>query len=179
MEYEASDDGGLVELANQGHAKAFEALYRRHREWVVALAWRFLGSRDDALDIMQEVFAHLFNRFPGFVLTSTMRAFLYPIVKHQCISLIRKQRKIVPISREARSAETLAWHPEPPGDFARIIGSLSPEHQEVVKLRFGLGMQLDEIGEALDIPLGTVKSRLHNSLKLLRKYHSEKKIKKP
>ena len=55
----------LVERANRGDVDAFELLYRRHRDWVVALAERHTGSRDDALDVLQETFAYLFGRFPA------------------------------------------------------------------------------------------------------------------
>lgn len=175
FDFEKSDDRRLVELANGGDRDAFESLYRNHRDWVVSLAWRFLGDREDALDVMQEVFAYLFRQFPGFELRSTMRAYLYPVVKHQCISLIRKKLKVVPLNRDETAAETVAWRPEPPGDFARIVSALPEDQREVIKLRFGLEMRLEEIAAALEIPLGTVKSRLHNALKSLKKTQIEKK----
>jgi len=164
------DERALVALANQGDAAAFEEIYRRHRDWVVGLAWRFVGNRDDALDVLQETFVDLFDRFPGFVLTSSLRGYLYPVVKHRCISLLRKRRRVVPIDA-ARGSEARepAWQPDPPGEFAKIIEVLPAEQREVVRLRFALDLKLDEIAQALAVPLGTVKSRLHNALKALLK----------
>jgi RNA polymerase sigma-70 factor (ECF subfamily) len=164
----------LVARANRGDAAAFEELYRAHREWVVALAWRFTGNREDALDVLQDSFAYLFDRFPGFRLTSSLRAYLYPVVRHRSLSLARKRRKVVPIDRGSNPPDELTWRPEPAGDFARLIDDLSPEHREVVRLRFALGFTLDEIAAALELPLGTVKSRLHNALKTLKERHAKK-----
>jgi RNA polymerase sigma-70 factor, ECF subfamily len=168
MTGDAPDDRELAARANQGDADAFEALYRRHRDWVVALAWRLTGSRDDALDVLQDTFARLFERFPGFTLTTTLRAYLYPAIKHACISLARKRRNVVPINGAAvepatEPAAPSEWSPE----LARLVGELPEGHREVLRLRFALELRLEEIAEALDLPLGTVKSRLHNALKSL------------
>jgi RNA polymerase sigma-70 factor (ECF subfamily) len=164
---EALDDRELAARADQGDSDAFEALYRRHRDWVVSLAWRLCGNREDALDVLQETFTHLFRRFPGWVLTSTMRAYLYPVVKHLCVSAARKRRNVVPIN----GPDIDPAAPETPSDwtaeFDERIRSLPEGHQEVLRLRFVLELRLEEIAQALDLPLGTVKSRLHNALKSL------------
>ena len=161
----------LVARANRGDAAALEELYRAHREWVVALAWRFTGNREEALDVLQDSFAYLFGRFPGFRLTSTLRAYLYPVVRNRALSLLRQRRKVVPLDRDSYPPAELTWRPEPTGDLGRLVADLSPEHQEVVRLRFGLGFTLEEIATALALPLGTVKSRLHNALKRLKEQH--------
>jgi len=164
-------DRDLVARANQGDAAALEELYRRHRDWVVGLAWRFTGNEDDALDILQETFTYFFQQFPGFQLTGAMRSYLFPVVKHRCISLFRKRKKVVSLEtareRGVEAAVELRWEPAT-GDYARLLQRLPEQQREVVQLRFGLGFKLNEIAEALDIALGTVKSRLHNALKSLR-----------
>lgn len=164
-------DRELVALANRGDPAGLEGLFRTHGEWVAALARRFVGDADDALDVMQETFAYLFQRFPGFELKRTMRAFLYPVVRHQSISLLRKRRKVVEIDRGSRPPVELTFWPDEPGDLARLLDGLDDETQELLLLRFALGMKLHEIAEALGVPTGTVKSRLHNALKSLRERH--------
>ena len=62
----------LVAAINDGDAAAFEVLYFRHRDWVVALAYRFIGDSDAALDVMQETFMYLLKKFPGFRLTANL-----------------------------------------------------------------------------------------------------------
>ena len=167
---DATDERALVARANRGDADAFEALYRLHRDWVVALARRFTGDRDDALDALQETFVHLFGRFPGFTLTSTLRAYLYPVVRHVCISLARKRRRVVPLQAALEAGREPAVEPVEPEwspVYARRIAALPEGQREVLRLRFALEMRLDEIAHALDVPLGTVKSRLHNALRAL------------
>ena len=111
-------------------------------------------------------FAPFFKRFPGFALTSTVRAYLYPTVKHGAVSLLRTRRKVVPLDEEG-PAPSFA-EPSLPSEFSKTVERLSPPLKEVVYLRFALDFRLEEMAEALELPLGTVKSRLHNALKLLR-----------
>lgn len=176
------DDRELVDRANRGEARALEALYSNHKQWVVALAWRFTGNREDALDILQETFSYFFDQFPGFELRSSLRSYLYPVVKHRSISLIRKRRKVVSLENwqaQGGEPEELSWQPEPPGEFSRLVADLPQQQREVVQLRFQLGLKLNEIAEAMDLALGTVKSRLHNALKTLQKQHTSVKRKDP
>lgn len=167
----SDEELALVAAANEGDPHAFEALYRAHRDWVVALGYRFTGNRDDALDVLQETFAYFFGKFPGFELRASVRGFLFPVVRHQSISLARKRRKVVSLdaAKEADAGIELRFEPPLPGEFGRLIAALPTGQREVVRLRFALGLKLPEIAEALDVPVGTVKSRLHNALKTLRK----------
>ncbi len=166
------DDQTWVERANAGDAEGFERLFEAHRQWVLALATRFTGNREDALDVLQESFADLFSRFPGFRLTSTLRAYLYPVVKHRSMSLLRRRRRTIALEgvRDLGPdpAKALTWFVDTPGDFDRLIEALPLGQREVVRLRFALDLRLHEIAEALGIPLGTVKSRLHLALAALR-----------
>ena len=170
---EARDDRALVERANAGEEAAFEGLYEAHRAWVLALATRFTGNREDALDVLQETFVELFSRFPGFRLTSSLRAYLFPVVKHRSISLMRKRRPVVDLDhargRAARAAPTAQWPGETAGAHPRLIAGLPAAQREVLGLRFVLDLRLSEIADALAIPLGTVKSRLHTALAALRR----------
>jgi RNA polymerase sigma-70 factor (ECF subfamily) len=166
-EHGESEDRALVDRANRGDASAFEALYRRHRDFVVSLAWRLTGSRDDALDVLQETFARLFERFPGFALRSSLRAYLYPVVRNACISLARRRRKVVPIAASHEPADERVSASDWTPDFEALVRALPEGQQEVLRLRFVLEMRLHEIADALGLPLGTVKSRLHNALKSL------------
>ena len=59
------DDRELIEAFTRGDARAFEALYLRHRGWVAGLARRICGNREDALDVLQETFAYVARRAPA------------------------------------------------------------------------------------------------------------------
>jgi len=156
------EERALVARGNRGDAGALEALYRAYSHWVLALARRFTGNPDDALDVLQDTFISFFARFPGFKLTSTLRSYLYPVVKHHAIDVVRRRRRLV-VDAEIELGFCLPG--EASGDFARLLACLSAEHRDVAALRFGLDFKLEEIAAALQIPLGTVKSRLHNALK--------------
>src|SRR3954463_11935973 len=88
-------DQSLVDALNAGDSRAFDAIYFRYRDWVVRLATRFTGNADDALDVLQDTFAYVFRKFPGFRLTASMTTFLYPVVKNLSIAARRKRMRMV------------------------------------------------------------------------------------
>ena len=164
-------DVELVTAINSGSHAAFETLYHRHRDWTVNLAFRFTSDEALALDVMQETFLYLLRKFPGFELRASLRTFLYPAVRNFSIAARRKALRCQAGSGEE---DLLATLPAPEvaasgsDDLTAVLAGLTEEHREVLLLRFVDGLSLEEISGAMAIPLGTVKSRLHNGLKLLR-----------
>jgi RNA polymerase sigma-70 factor (ECF subfamily) len=156
----------LVAAANAGDASAFDALYHRHKQWVLSLATRFTGDPDQALDVLQETFIYLLSKFPGFKLTSRLTTFLYPAVKNISIGFRRKSARF--IGGDAGLDQTPAATPARTSELTTVVAGLPEIQQEVVLMRFVDGLSLEEIATALSIPLGTVKSRLHNALNTLR-----------
>ncbi len=165
-----ADDEALVAAANNGHVQAYEQLYRRHCGWVTSVARRLTGSEQDALDVLQETFEYLWAKLPGLRLTSTIRALLYPVIKHKSVDVLRRRRREAPLDDE----ELVARAPGQPVEFVDALKNLPAEQREVVVLRFAYDFRLAEIAEALGIPVGTVKSRLHNALADLRRSYPKK-----
>lgn len=161
-------DYELVEAINNGEENAFEALYYRYRDWIVRLAYRFTGNENDALDVLQETFAYLLKKTPNLRLTARMTTFLYPVVKHLSLSLLRKEKRYVSDDKILESIKAPESTPTSLEDLSLLLKALPSHQKEVVLMRFVDDMDLKEIAEALNIPLGTVKSRLHNALNLLR-----------
>ena len=163
-------DEELIELANKGDADAFEALYWRYRDWVYRLAWRFTGDRDDALDVLQETFMYVLKKFPGFRLTASMTTFLYPVVKHLSLAIRRKNRPATSAEEELTELPAVVSQGASGrrAELAAVLGVLPEQQREVLLMRFIDDMSLQEIGAALNIPVGTVKSRLHHALQRLR-----------
>lgn len=159
-------DEQLITAANAGDAAAFDAIYHRYKGWVVSLATRLTGDADLALDVLQETFLYFLSKFPGFKLTSRLTTFLYPAVKNLAIAQRRKKARL------AGSPDVLDALPAPApaqaNELTAVIAALPLTHSEVILMRFVDGLSLDEIATALQIPLGTVKSRLHNALNMLR-----------
>jgi RNA polymerase sigma-70 factor, ECF subfamily len=164
-------DVELVAAINGGDAAAFEVLYFRHRDWVAALACRFTGDSDTALDVMQETFLYLLRKFPGFRLTANLKTFLYPAVRNLSIAARRKAARYQATLAELDQLKHTAAPPAAgaeAADLQFILATLPEEQREVLLLRFVDGLSLAEIADAMNIPLGTVKSRLHNALQTLR-----------
>jgi RNA polymerase sigma-70 factor (ECF subfamily) len=168
IEQENRTDHELIDAANEGESTAFEAIYSRYRDWAATLAFRFTNNHDLAMDVLQETFVYLAKKFPGFALTCQMKSFLYPVIKNLSITASLKANRY-------QSGEELFAHLEAPAEktaseegLRSALSSLPESQREVVVLRFLEEMSLEEIADALDVPLGTVKSRLHNALKALR-----------
>ena len=175
-------DQQLVDALNGGDARAFDALYRRYRDWVVRLAVRFTGHEDDALDVLQETFSYVFRKFPGFRLTASMTTFLYPVVKNLSIAARRKRTRMA--STDAGNAPDpaapVAHDPDGGrGELAAVMAALPDGQREALLMRFVDGMSLQEIADSLNIPEGTVKSRIHNALVTLRQDERAKRYFSP
>jgi len=162
---EPPSDHDLIAAANRGDPGAMETLYRRYRDWVLGLAHRTCGNRDDALEVRQEAFLYLWRKMPGFTLRCRMKTFLYPVVRHLAVDVVRR-RRTSPLTREP--AVVPRDHGDERRDLEDLVHDLPENQRETVLLRFGDGLSLKEIAQATEVPLGTVKSRLHHALARLR-----------
>lgn len=162
------DDAALLAAAGLGDARAFERLYRRHEAWAFGVAQRFAPDRDEAADVVQEAFLHLLSKLPGFELRARFRTWLYPVLKHLARDRrVKRRPEALPsegvLEPEARTA--------PSGDdeeVRSVLAALPEGQREVLLLRFVDDLSLAEIALALELPLGTVKSRLFAATRALR-----------
>jgi len=170
-------DEKLIERINRGDLDAFEALYRRYRDWVHALAYRFTRSDDLAQDTVQEVFVYLLKKFPGFELTARMTTFLYPTVKFTAMGMLRQRQRHAGADCDMEEIAVPAAEPtgDSHSDLAAAMAVLPDSQRETVLMRFVDGFTVEEIATALNIPAGTVKSRLHKALKALRENESTRR----
>ena len=165
-------DRDLVAGANGGSRDAFAALYGRHRGCVRAVAWRLVDDIDSADEIVQEVFLWWLGRFPGFVLSGKATTFLYTLTRSRAIDVARRRRRTLRMPEDADAI------PQPMRDAGAALGrdialaaavdQLPFGQQEVLLLRFGHDLSLEEVAQALGVPLGPAKSRLHAAMKVLK-----------
>ena len=95
-------DQQLIEVCNSGSSseasRAFETLYRRHKDFVLRVALRYCHNHDLALDALQETFSYLLRKFPptgpGLTLSSRFTTLLYPVAKNSSISAARKVKNV-------------------------------------------------------------------------------------
>ena len=167
-------DEALVGACNEGDAReaarAFEALYRRHKDYVLRVALRFVPDTDTALDVLQDTFTYLLRRFPptgeGIVLTAKLTTLLYPIAKNNAITALRKSGRFP--AAEDVAPDDLPGPDDDATDIRPVLAGLPGGQREVLELRFVDDLSLKEIADVLSIPLGTVKSRLHLGVRRLK-----------
>jgi RNA polymerase sigma-70 factor (ECF subfamily) len=157
-------DAALIAALGRGDATAFDELYRRHRDWVVRLAQRITGADADALDVLQDTFLWLLRRAGHLDLRVRMTTLLFPVVRNLALARRRKQARPAPESEPSVADPPVV----PPEELLAALGGLPAEQREAVLLRFVDGLSLQEIAAAQAVPLGTVKSRLHQALAALR-----------
>ncbi len=126
-------DLALIAALNGGDASAFDALYYRHRDWVMNLATRFTHNHDLSLDVLQETFLYFVRKFPGFTLTCQLRSFLYPVVKNLSLTVLRKSGRHVSLD-EGEESGAIEPSIEPDtdvadDDLAEVLANLSAEHR--------------------------------------------------
>ena len=166
-------DFELVRLAQKGDAAAFHGLVDRYARFLYSLALSLTSSAADAEDLVQETLAGAFRGLGSFEGRSSLKTWLARILVRQNA---RRHR-----SRAARPATVsleAAAEAEAPAtgsqaatearlDIMAAIRALGPEHREVVVLREIEGLSYDEMAEVLDVPRGTVESRLFRARRQL------------
>ena len=119
--------------------------------------------------MLQETFSYLLRKVPRLRLDGRMTTLLYPVVKNLSIAANRKRRRGRSGGEEALERVPAAQDAQTDVESLRLLMASLPEPQrEVLLMRFVDDLQLDEIARALEIPLGTVKSRLHHAIAALR-----------
>lgn len=151
---------------------AFEALYRRYRDRVYAIAYRVTGNTVDALDAAQESFATLFRKIAGFREDSAFSTWLFRLVVNCSIDLVRSRtarRRTLSLETVDEIGEPATEGVDPPSAAARGelgelvhrgLQQLSPKLRAALALRYLEGMSYEELGVTLEVSIGTVKSRL-------------------
>jgi RNA polymerase sigma-70 factor (ECF subfamily) len=183
---DGQSDEVLVDACNHGTAtaatQAFTALYTRHKDYVIRVALRFVPDNDAALDVLQETFTYLLRKFPptgpGLTLSARLPSLLYIVAKNSAITLLRKAQRF-PDNGTVQPDELPSPEASETGGIASLLEELTDERREVLMLRFVDDLPLQDIAFALDIPLGTVKSRLHLALRQLRDNAEAKNLSDP
>ena len=168
-------DVDLVERCLKGGGGAWEELVRSHTRLVYGACYRFTGRAEDANDLTQEVFLRVFRSLHTFNPESgAFRTWLVRLTRNLLIDNYRKNKKhqaVDPLEEQMYAleetaglggqADRLLRRREAQEALQSALGQLSPELREAVILRDFQEMEYREIGESLDIPEGTVKSRIN------------------
>ena len=176
-------DEQLVERALAGDSDAFGEVVRRWERKIYALAYGITGSVEDARDAAQETFISAYRNLQGFRGEAKVSSWLHRIAVNQCITRKRRARVRAETgiedeieatgerflaTNEHESPVRAAEAKERNEAVRRAVAALPPELREVVLMKEFEDLTFQEIADALQIPLSTVKSRLYTALKQLR-----------
>src|SRR5262249_37345290 len=162
----------FVSRLRAGGLRAFEELVRTHQHRVYGLALRMLGSPAEAQDVAQEAFLRAHRGLGEFRGDARLSTWLYAIVSRLCLNrLAGTERRLARDGEEAlaRLADTgpgpdqALERGELEEALPRAIGELPDERRIAILLRDVEGLTYEEIAEILELPLGTVRSRLHRA----------------
>jgi RNA polymerase sigma-70 factor (ECF subfamily) len=168
------DDDELIEATLRGDSAAFGALVRKYQDRLITALRSVSGSSEEAEDIAQEAFVQAYLKLPAFAGESAFYTWLYRIAFNGAISRRRKQRSTGSVDerREASGAEPRDEGESAPErvlrqERARLIqqavAELPEEFRTVLVLREMEGCDYDTIAQILELPIGTVRSRLHRA----------------
>ena len=171
-----TDDETLVRASQDGDTEAFGQLVKRYQDRLYPTLLRLTGSPDDALDLLQDAFILAFQKLSRFRGQSSFFTWVYRIAVNLALSE-RRNRKGRPQVKPVQDMDQLDHHaasrqddPSLPLEQAedesrvqRALLKLPEEARVVVVLRDLDGLSYEEISDALNIPLGTVRSRLHRA----------------
>lgn len=154
------DDAEAIKGCQQGDREAFRHLVERYQKRAVAHAVAILFDRDDAEDAVQEAFIDAFKAIGTFDTSRTFYQWFYVLLRNRCYKLTAKRRP----TESLDEVQLLASQPGMVEDtrlaLEKALHSLPLEEREIVSLRYFSGLSYDELATHLQIPRGTVMSRL-------------------
>jgi RNA polymerase sigma-70 factor, ECF subfamily len=172
-------DEDLMQLVRRGDARAFELVYERHATAAFSLAYRMLGTRNPAEDVVQEAFLSLwrsgarYDRARG-----SVRTWVLGIVHNRAIDAMRRatvhdRRRASDEGLEERleareRTDAEAARRDEAREVRQALGSLPAEQSRVIELAYFGGFTHSEIAAMLDTPIGTVKGRMRLGLEKMR-----------
>ena len=177
----------ITEMAANGNEQAFEQLVRIYENAVYNMAMYITQSREDALDVSQEVFVKLWQSLPTFRGECSLKSYLMKLTRNASLDLMRKRsrRQSVSLTSENEKGEEIQLDIPDTSDDAnpeqlylkneRIqkvregLSRLDEEQRQIIIMRDMNGMSYTDIANALNINEGTVKSRLNRARSALKK----------
>jgi RNA polymerase sigma-70 factor (ECF subfamily) len=174
----AAGERALVERCRSGDEGAFQELVDRYKDLVFALIARTVQDRSHAEDLSQEVFLRVHRGLPYFRGEARLSTWIYRIVANVCLQDQSRSRRTVSLDAfddATRSVVLPSTKDRQFGDLElrdrleKAIARLPPNYRLLVAAHYLQGVQYEDLAEALELPLGTVKTQLHRAKQQLRR----------
>ncbi len=170
-----TEEAFLIERANEGDQAAFGTLVERYQNAVYNLAYRMLGSPEEAEDAAQEIFVRIYRQLARYDPERKFSTWVLTIATNYCIDQLRRRRmQLVPLENiipwaRAREAgpEGEALSRESRDEVQRLLREMPEKYRAVLVLRYWQDLSCAEIADILKLPEGTVKTQLHRARKAL------------
>lgn len=155
-------------------ADHFERLAAENERQIYALCYHMMGNHEDAQDCAQETMLRAFRAFDSFRRDAQFSTWATKIAMNVCVDALRKRKEVYSLD-SMREDTGFDVKDESPGTYARLeekerkrllkegLSALAPEMRQMIILRDVQGLSYDEVAEALNLPLGTVKSRINRA----------------
>jgi RNA polymerase sigma-70 factor (ECF subfamily) len=171
------DDEAAIRKCRAGDKEAFRHVVERYQAQAIGHAIAILGNRENAMDAVQEAFIDAFQALDRVDLTRRFYPWFYVILRNRCYKLATKLKKHEVSNWDETEilAPAASLQPEDTMLLERAMLKLPAEDRELITLRHLDGLSYDELAKRLEIPQGTVMSRLYYARKNLRerlKHHA-------
>jgi RNA polymerase sigma-70 factor (ECF subfamily) len=163
----------IIKEAKSGNRQAFNQIIEHYTPFAYRLAYVILQNEQDAQDAAQDAFLRCYLKLASFRYNSTFQTWLYRVVVNCCKDILRKkqreQKACANLARENTILENMNTVEENL-DLKNVLATFTPEYRATLVLYYGFGLKNREVANALGIPVGTVKSRLHAARKSIQNY---------
>ena len=164
------DEGALIERCRTGDDIAFGELVERYKHLVYGMVWRLTSDRSRADDLAQEVFLKIYRGLPYFRGEARLSTWIFRIVSNVCAQDRGQRRPEMSVLsvRERGSDDTAFEELELRDRLEKAMAQLPENYRLLIAAHYLQGVQYEALAEALDIPVGTVKTHLYRAKRRLR-----------
>ncbi len=178
-----TDEGAIIERCKKGDREAFAFIVEKYMKPAYYVALGYVGKPEDALDLSQDAFVNAFRHIKRFDSTKSFFPWFYSILKNLCMNHLNRLRRRreesidqmaeeegqAPIPVEAVNPEQSVVQKDLGAKIGRALLRLRPKEREIIILQHLQDYSYQEIADLLDIPIGTVMSRLYSARRALRR----------
>lgn len=168
------DDSTAIEKCRNGDLDAFRHLVERYQIQAVGHAVVILRNREDAQDAVQEAFVDAFKALGRFDAARRFYPWFYVLLRHRCFKMSAQRREMDAIEETEILAAQDGLAQEEKIALESALLALSAEDRELITLKYLDGLSYEELSKRLEIPRGTVMSRLFYARKLMQAKLSKK-----